>query len=119
MVLHQIIVREAIRYGARFFKFEKKAFDKLYRDYPVGVGRGVRHGLTVGSAVGSLINKEEDLLNGGISQKSRNGSPASSQDKARGRFAKRSGGKYFRKSKFDSYCRRPYSGKRRGSRNRF
>ncbi len=64
MVIHaQIlgqILRTAARYGSRYYKLEGKAFNRLYTGFPRSkvIGRGVRHGLTVGSIAGSLINDD-------------------------------------------------------------
>ncbi len=53
------IVKTALSYGAKYFKYEKSAFDKLYKGFPPGVAPGVRHGLAVGSAIGSYITGKD------------------------------------------------------------
>ncbi len=90
MVLHTILIREAVRYGSRFFKLEKKAFDKLYVGFPRGTGRGVRHGLTAGSAIGNILNEgNEDNKNAFPSKKPRYGSKTYKSYKTRSRRARR------------------------------
>ncbi len=67
MVIHGQIIRQAFKYGTRYFKLEGQAFNKLYRGFPQSrtIGRGVRHGLTGGSIVGSLISPQpEENMNG-------------------------------------------------------
>ncbi len=60
MVLVKIFT-EATKIGIRafrsYYKFEGKAFDRLYTGFRQSktIGRGVRHGLTAGSTIGSLI----------------------------------------------------------------
>ncbi len=55
------IFKEALKIGIkgfrRYYRFEGKAFDRLYTGFYQSktIGRGVRHGLTVGSTIGSLI----------------------------------------------------------------
>ncbi len=74
MVIHAKLIQEVfkvgVRYASRYYKVEGKAFDKLYRGFPQNrdVARGVRHGLTVGSAVGSLITGGEDTPGNGVPQ---------------------------------------------------
>lgn len=66
MVL-SIAFREIVRVGTkaftRYYRFEGKAFNQLYRGFPQSktIGRGVRHGLTGGSIVGSLINQNGEV----------------------------------------------------------
>ncbi len=62
-----IIIKElfkaGLKYGSRYYKLEGKAFNKLYTGFPQSrtIGRGVRHGLTGGSIVGSLINQDGEV----------------------------------------------------------
>ncbi len=51
------IIKAGIRYGSKYYAYESKAFNTLYRGFPQSktIGRGVRHGLTGGSVIGSLI----------------------------------------------------------------
>ncbi len=87
-----VVAREVIRTGTKllrsYYNVESKAFSKLYTGFPQSrsIGRGVRHGLTAGSVVGSLINNADDTPGNGSSipfKKSRN--PPRSSYKARGR----------------------------------
>ncbi len=61
MALISTIIREGFkigtRYASRYYAVESKAFNKLYTGFPQSrtIGRGVRHGLTAGSTIGSLI----------------------------------------------------------------
>ncbi len=56
------VLRELFRVASRalvqYNRLEKKSFDKLYSGFPRGTGRGVRHGLTAGAGLGSLLNDD-------------------------------------------------------------
>ncbi len=71
MVLITVIkelVKLGAKYGSRYYRLEGKAFNKLYTGFPRSrvIGRGVRHGLTGGSIVGSLISDSADTPGNGI-----------------------------------------------------
>ncbi len=72
MPIHVKIVSETfkqlVKFGSRYYRLEGKAFQKLYQGFPQSrtIGRGVRHGLTAGSIVGSLINDAEDSPGNGF-----------------------------------------------------
>ncbi len=81
------VAKELFKYAARYYRFEGKAFDRLYTGFPASktIGRGVRHGLTAGSIAGSFIsNPVEDIING-FPQK-RNGIPSDKFQKKRGGY---------------------------------
>lgn len=89
------VLREGLRRFSQYYRLEGKAFDKLYSGFPRSrtIGRGVRHGLTVGSVAGSLINDSGDdgLDNGSISFEKRQRNPPRSTYKTRRRQSRRSG----------------------------
>ncbi len=95
MVLHAKIISElfkvGIRYGKRYYALESKAFNKLYTGFPQSrtIGRGVRHGLTGGSVIGSVLNENGEVPVSGLPKKSRNGSKARPSYKTRNRFTGR------------------------------
>ncbi len=107
MVLHgQIlgqILRTVARYGSRYYRLEGKAFNRLYTGFPRSkvIGRGVRHGLTVGSIAGSLINDDgTPESNNGIPQRPR--SKTNRQYKTRRRFQQRT-------RRFNKFCPPTYN----------
>ncbi len=100
MVLGPIIkevFRLAVKYGSRYYAAEGKAFNKLYRGFPQSktIGRGVRHGLTGGSVIGSFITDSGDSPGNGVQKTFTKQSPPRKSYKARGRYSKR------------NYCRNP------------
>ena len=68
-IIAREILRTAARFGSRYYRVEGQAFNKLYKDFPKGVGRGARHGLTAGSIAGTFINNEADDSPGNVIQK--------------------------------------------------
>ncbi len=56
------LFRQTVKFASRYYRYEGQAFNKLYRGFPQSktIGRGVRHGLTSGSVIGSLINEAPD-----------------------------------------------------------
>ncbi len=72
MVIHAKIITEGFKVGVKafrsYYRLEGKAFNRLYTGFPQSktIGGGVRHGLTSGSVVGSLINDAEDSPGNGI-----------------------------------------------------
>ncbi len=66
MVLHAKIAIEVFKQGTKllrsYYRIEGKAFNRLYTGFPSSktIGRGVRHGLTGGSVIGSLLTDAED-----------------------------------------------------------
>ncbi len=85
MVLHAKLVGEGVKFGAKIFRryyaLEGKAFNKLYTGFPRSrtIGRGVRHGLTVGSVTGSLITNDADDSPGNGIQKTVSKQPITSR----------------------------------------
>ncbi len=59
-VVAKELFKVAVQVGGRYFKYETKAFNKLYQGFRPGVARGVRHGLAGGSAIGSVLNQGPD-----------------------------------------------------------
>ncbi len=110
------IVRQSLKGLARYYRFEGKAFAKLYTGFPRArsIGRGVRHGLTSGSVIGTFINPAEDMTGNGVPTRQRP-SPYQFPQKRGGRkFGSRSRNKYgFRQ--YYRRCRPSGSRKRRGS----
>ncbi len=94
------------RYGPKYFKYEKKAFDFLYQDFKPGWSYGVRHGLTAGSVLGGILknNFSDDTTNGFQTFKPGNGYKTRSQNKTRGRFSGRPRGRYSRGRKANRNC---------------
>ncbi len=72
MVLHGLLAKEAIKQGTKllrsYYRIEGKAFNRLYTGFPKSrtIGRGVRHGLTVGSVTGSLFTDAEETPGNGV-----------------------------------------------------
>lgn len=58
MAIHGLLLREAVKAFGRYYRLEGRAFDKLYQGFPRSrtIGRGVRHGLTAGSVIGSALD---------------------------------------------------------------
>ncbi len=85
MPIHGLLAREAFRQTTKIFRsyyrLEGKAFSKLYTGFPRSrsIGRGVRHGLTVGSVTGSLITNEADDSPGNGIQKTVSKQPITSR----------------------------------------
>ncbi len=69
------------RYAGKYGRAEGRVFNKLYGTTR---GRGVRHGLAAGGAIGSVISNQDTALDDGTIQ-SGNGFKASSSNQARGR----------------------------------
>ncbi len=106
-----IIAKELFKAGAkafsRYYRAEGKAFNRLYTGFPRAktIGRGVRHGLTVGSITGSLINDDgTPESNNGIPQRPR--SKTNRQYKTRRRFQQRT-------RRFNKFCPPTYNRRRR------
>ncbi len=96
----EIITRHAPKLFSKYNKTEKKLFTSLYGH---ARGRGVRHGLAGGSAIGSLISSDGlDLDNGSLSQI--NGTTSGTTDKTRSGQFRVSGKKY--RSKYHSRARK-------------
>ncbi len=100
------VFKFAIKQTARYFATEKRAFNFLYRGFPSGFGRGVRHGLVGGSVIGNYITNE-DLSN-------MNGVPVQQPNKARnppyktrGRFSRSNGSRYSSRLNGRKYSRCP------------
>ncbi len=91
MALVSTIIKEVVKYASRYYRLEGKAFNKLYTGFPQSktIGRGVRHGLTGGSIVGSLINTAEDTPGNGFQTPFFKQPKTGSQNKARNRPTKR------------------------------
>ncbi len=94
------LVGEAIiKYGPRAFKAYNKTERKIFTSlYGHARGRGVRHGLAGGSAIGSLINNQDDGLNDAkipIGKRPK----TSSSNQARNRRFRNSNSGYYSKSK--------------------
>ena len=110
-----IVIKEVVKQGARilgqYYRIEGKAFNRLYTGFPQSktIGRGIRHGLTLGSVSGSLINPEDDGINDidGI-QTPRKQPQTRSQYKTYNRFQRAN-----RRSR-KNYCR-PGTNRRRSS----
>ncbi len=72
MVIHAQIIKQifggAVKGFRRYYALEGKAFNRLYTGFPQSktIGRGVRHGLTAGSVVGSLITDADDSPGNGF-----------------------------------------------------
>jgi len=81
------IIRSGISGLKTFSRYEGKTYTKLYGRTP---GRGVRHGLALGSAAGSLIKPDNGIEpDGSISQN--NGIKASKSNQARSGYKRNSG----------------------------
>ncbi len=86
-IIAKELFKTAIKYGTRYYRAEGKAFGKLYTGFPQSktIGRGVRHGLTVGSLAGTLINDDgTPESTNGISKRFR--TPSNKFYKTRRRF---------------------------------
>ncbi len=61
------IAKLGIKSASKYYRFESKAFSKLYTGFPKSrrIGLGVRHGLTAGSIAGTFINTAEDTPGNG------------------------------------------------------
>ncbi len=96
----------AARYGPKYFKYEKKAFDFLYQDFKPGWSYGVRHGLTAGSIVGGILknNYSDDTTNGFQPKKPGNGYKTGTSNQARNRQSRRSGRRYSKRYKANRNC---------------
>ncbi len=119
MVLHGQIIsqvgRQIVKGLTRYYRLEGKAFNKLYTGFPRSktIGRGVRHGLTVGSVAGSFINQDDNNLNGGFQKiQQRERAQTRSPYQTRQRFSRRSSfecgperrpGSFRRRSRFSKY----------------
>lgn len=113
MVLSQLI-RAGVIGLKTFSKYEAKTYTKLY-GYPRG--RGVRHGLAGGAAVGSFIGQGDSLLDdGAISQTAVN--EANKSNQARNRRFGNSGSKYKSSTNYGSNKRYSCTCKHRRMRNR-
>ncbi len=101
------IAKAAIRYGSKYYAAEGKAFNRLYTGFHQSktIGRGVRHGLTAGSIVGSLISNEapDTPGNGIFPQKPRYVSKTYKQNKTRIRRTVRRGCSSYRYPKYRRY----------------
>ncbi len=113
MVLHGLLAREIFRQSTkifrRYYQLEGKAFNKLYTGFPKSrsIGRGVRHGLTVGSVTGSLItNDADDSPGNGIQKTIPKQYPASTPIKTRRGYTRRNGSCYPSKQSVNKYGRR-------------
>ncbi len=95
MVIGPVITtigKNIVRYASRYYKIEGQAFNKLYTGFPRSktIGRGVRHGLTAGSVLGSLISDDNGLNGGnGFQKKIQPVSPSYTSYKTRNRRPKR------------------------------
>ncbi len=108
------IIRTAVGIGTRYYRVEGQAFNKLYRGFPQSrtIGRGVRHGLTGGSIIGSLINPADDSPGNGISQIPFSKQPPTSKPyKTRFRQSIRSRNRCYRNdnNRYSGYKSRPFS----------
>ncbi len=86
------LIRQAVRFGSRYYAAEGKAFSKLYTGFPRSkvIGRGVRHGLVAGGIAGSFINPADDSPGNGIQAPRKPALTASKPYKTRGRQTGRS-----------------------------
>ncbi len=113
MPIHGQIIRQGINILSRYYRLEGKAFTKLYTGFPQSktIGRGVRHGLTAGSTIGSLISDDSPGNGNGVPlSPKQHGTKTYSQNKTRNRFATSSRDrcpKFYNNSK---YSRRSRSG---------
>ncbi len=95
MPIHQKIIvegfKQVVKLGRVYYRVEGKAFQKLYRGFPQSrtIGRGVRHGLTAGSALGSLINDAPDTPGNGVSKPFKKQPKTNKSNQARNRYASR------------------------------
>ncbi len=107
-VLSQI-VRTGIKALTRYYRLEGKAFNKLYTGFPQSktIGRGVRHGLTVGSVAGSFINSADDSPGNGIQTPFKSKPPSRQPYKARYRFSVRNRRRYSSECRPRRYNRYP------------
>jgi len=108
-----VVVKEIVRFAARYYRFEGKAFSKLYTGFPQSrrIGTGVRHGLTAGSIAGTFINNAEDSPGNGTQTPVRpKVKPPSGQSyQARNRQTSRSGSRRIKCYQPDFFSTRPRS----------
>ncbi len=101
------VAKEILKQVGRYYRLEGKAFNRLYTGFPQSktIGRGVRHGLTVGSISGSLISDDPAIEEDGFPQKQ----PFTSrkQYKTRSRYSGRSNNRYFGRTSTGRRCRCP------------
>ncbi len=102
------IAQAALAGGKVFAQYESKVYTGLYGAH---AGRGVRHGLAAGGAIGSFINSGGSENGNGQIPKG-NGAEAGSKDQA----YKRSGSNSYSRKRAPSNCypRYRYSYSRRG-----
>ncbi len=123
MVLHAQVIggigRTLVKGLTRYYKLEGKAFNKLYTGFPRSrtIGRGVRHGLTAGSTIGSLIAPDSPGNDDAIQKRSQY--QTRPPDKTRYRQTGRYRSKRTKYYKPKSGCRCPRPRKYTRSRNRF
>ncbi len=103
MVLGRVAI-ELVRIGTRtlrqYYRVEGKAFNRLYTGFPKArqIGRGVRHGLTAGSTMGSLIAPDSPGNDNAVPKQIQRRQPVSHATyksyKTRGRQTRRTRCKY-------------------------
>ncbi len=99
MVFLGPLLREVFKQGTkqlvRYYALEGKAFNRLYTGFPRSrtIGRGVRHGLAVGSVAGSFINQAPDTPGNGIQAPFRKRTKTGTSYKTRNRFSGRRRGR--------------------------
>ncbi len=115
------LVKFGIRYGRRYYNLESKAFNKLYTGFPRSrtIGRGVRHGLTVGSVTGSLIAPDSPGNDDALQKRIPVSNTPRTPYKTRYGQSNRSGSQQSRNRYPDKYGRCPSPRFRKPMRNRF
>ncbi len=101
MVLGRVLIKGAeigIKYGTRFVKSDKVAWNKLYTGFPNYVKKGTRQGFIVGSSVGGLLSGVTDLSDNGVTDingvQKRPKSYPNKQNQARNRYGRGSNSRY-------------------------
>ncbi len=93
MTIHYVgpIIRGVLQGAKIFAKYEGKTYTRLYGRTP---GRGVRHGLAIGGAAGTLIDESGPVLDDGVSPQKPYGASSNKSNQARSRPKRSSSRKY-------------------------